>query len=379
MALADRLAPAPEPVGEMDVSPDGVEFKQVKSLVPLTTAGDWRHVFENFNLDPEKFDIVGDTVRYKAWQQSKRTESGDRDIITLYSCGARFKRKALTGDREVGKLVRRARSMKVTPEFSDGDAAFVFAVGDLQLGKVDGDGTEGIVRRFYSSLEAAVAEAGRHRGEFARVHLPWLGDCVEGHVSQGGRLATRQDLTLTEQIDLLENLMLDQVRAFAGLAPRVTVVSVPGNHDETTRQFATRGDDSHAVQALRSVTKAIRFNPGFDHVETHLPGPDELTVTLDVAGTRIVHAHGHQWRPGKHFDWWSGQAFGRHDAEQADVLLAGHLHHFTVDSSGARRFIRVPSFEAESTWWRHRTGEVGDPGGVTFLTAGGRVRGVSVT
>ena len=103
-----------------------------------------------------------------------------------------------------------------------------------------------------------------------------------------------------------------------------------------------------------------------------MPRTDELTVVLDVAGTRVAHAHGHQWKPGRHFDWWRGQAFNQTSAmHQAQLLVAGHLHHLHVDTDGPRTFIQPPAMESESTWWRHATGTTGAPGLVVGVTKSG--------
>src|ERR1700754_3407793 len=100
--------------------------------------------------------------------------------------------------------------------------------------------------------------------------------------------------------------MLHAVELFAPLAGRVSMAAVPGNHGEAVR-FAGRGvtryDDSHDTEALIAVHDAAQLNPAaFGHVEFYVPQTDELTVVVDFAGTIVAHAHGHQWRPGKHFD-----------------------------------------------------------------------------
>src|SRR5690606_23942632 len=66
------------------------KFENVRSEGPLT---DWSHVFHKFGLSHHEFVIIDDTVTMKAWEQSKRLENGDRDTVTLYSYGARFRRK----------------------------------------------------------------------------------------------------------------------------------------------------------------------------------------------------------------------------------------------------------------------------------------------
>ena len=46
---------------------------------------DWSPILRSFGLDPNIFMVVDDKVKMSKWQQSKRTESGDRDIVWLYS------------------------------------------------------------------------------------------------------------------------------------------------------------------------------------------------------------------------------------------------------------------------------------------------------
>lgn len=156
------------------------------------------------------------------------------------------------------------------------------------------------------------------------------------------------------------------------------MAAVPGNHGEAVRfngRGITRYDDSHDTEALVAVRDALALAPEvYGHVECFVPDSDELTVVVDCSGTVVAHAHGHQWRPGKHWEWWRGQAFNKQSAmHQADVLLAGHLHHEHVDTDGPRTFIQPPAMESESTWWRHAKGTTGAPGLVVAVTKDGSV------
>jgi hypothetical protein len=183
----------------------------------------------------------------------------------------------------------------------------------------------------------------------------------------------RTPLTLNEQIRLTRRVMLHALIVFAPLAEKVTMAAVPGNHGDAVRfmgKGVTRYDDSHDTESLIAVADAASLNPAaFGHVEFFVPETDELTVLVPVAGTLVAHAHGHHWRSGKHFDWWKGQAFNKASAmHQADLLVAGHLHHEHVDSDGWRTFIQPPAFESESTWWRHNTGTGGAPGLIVAIT-----------
>lgn len=259
----------------------------------------------------------------------------------------------------------------------DGEHGFLVLLGDMQFGKIDGDGAEGTLRRTIGCLDRAadLLETYRQRFDIGHVHVAWLGDHVEGFVSQGGANTWRTGLTLTEQIRLTRRVMLHAALTFAPLAGRLTMAAVPGNHGEAVRfggKGLTRYDDSHDTESLISVADALALDKEqFGHVEFYVPDNDELVVVLDVAGTTVAHAHGHQWRPGKHWDWWKGQAFGDR-LHGADLLVAGHLHHEFVDTDGPRTFIQVPSMESESTWWKHRTGASGAPGLIVAVTRGGQ-------
>lgn len=257
---------------------------------------------------------------------------------------------------------------------------YVVAVGDTQIGKAENPTDELIERLQALMLEAsAPAQAMTDLGmKLDHIHLPWLGDCIEGMNSQGGRLRWRTRLTITEQVRVLRRLMLWQIQLFAPLASRLTVVSVPGNHDEAnTRDMDTRTDDSWAVDALDQVSDALELAGGYEHVECYVPGPDERAVVLDVGGTLVAHSHGHEHAHNKHFQYWAGQAFGGQPVGQASLWLQGHGHHFHFQEDGSRKWLQVPAVESESVWWKHKTGTGGSPGIVTFQLHNNQISNLS--
>lgn len=272
-------------------------------------------------------------------------------------------------------VIRRHKPKAVRAE---GDKTFIVALGDMQFGKIDGDGVEGTLKRTIDCLDKAADTLAFYRKRFdiGHVHVAWLGDHIEGFVSQGGANVWRTPLGLDDQLTLARRTMLHALTTFADEADRVSMAAVPGNHGEPVRfagKGTTRYDDSHDTGTLLAVADAAALNPdAFGHVEFYVPSTDELTVSLDLSGTITAHAHGHKWRPGKHMEWWKGQAFNRQSAfHGAQLLLAGHLHHEFVDSDGDRTFIQPPAMESESTWWRHARGTTGAPGLIVAVTGQG--------
>src|SRR5690606_2698175 len=284
-----------------------------------------------------------------------------------------------TTHADIDALVKAAKQKrrKAAAKPPTGGAAFVVAIGDTQLGKVDGGGTEATIGRVLASTDAAVRRLKmlrKHGTGVGPVYLLWLGDCIEGRHSQGGALVWRTDLTTTEQVRVLRRLMVEQVKAFAPLAERVVLASVPGNHDEASRtagRMDTRYDDSWAVDAASAVGDALALAGGYEHVSVVVPARDELTITLDIGGTITTLAHGHQMRPGKAHQWWADQAHGMQDAGQSTLLLTGHLHHLAITRPGRKTHVQVPAMDGGSTWWRHRTGADSPAGVVTLLVSDG--------
>lgn len=266
----------------------------------------------------------------------------------------------------------------------DGDHGFLVDLGDMQFGKIDGDGVEGTLNRAieYIDMAADLLPVYRKRFDIGHIEIGWLGDHVEGFVSQGGANTWRTGLTLNEQIRLTRRVMLYALQVFADEAEQVSMVAVPGNHGETARfagKGVTRYDDSHDTESLIAVADAAALNPeAFGHVQFYVPQTDELTVVTDVAGTTVAYVHGHFWSPGKHFQWWQGQAFSNPELAAADLLLAGHLHHELVEREGKRLFVQVPSLEGESTWYRHSKGAPGCPGLVVAITKDGKTNPIEV-
>lgn len=251
----------------------------------------------------------------------------------------------------------------------DGEHGFLVLIGDMQFGKIDGDGPAGTVQRTIECINRAADKLEEYRlmYDIGHVHVAWLGDHIEGFVSQNGANTWRTQLTLNEQIRLTRRVMTHALKTFAPLADKVTMAAVPGNHGESVRfqgTGITRYDDSHDTESLIALADAVELAPGaYEHVQFFVPDTDELIVVVDVANTVIAHHHGHKWRPNKHFEWWGKQAFNRDSAMQmADVLVAGHLHHEHYEGEGDRTYWGINALESDSTWFRHTNGTGGSPG-----------------
>ena len=292
-----------------------------------------------------------------------------------------YKRKASNAPLIVpmDDLIKAVDEFELTPVWNPetGEWGIVVGIGDMQFGKMDGDGPEGTVLRTMDVIAKIAIAIHRLKEQYPIGHIfvVWLGDHVEGFVSQGGANVWRTQLTLNEQIRLTRRVMFKMLEAVAPLAPRITMGAVPGNHGEAQRfngKGITRYDDSHDTEALIAVAEAASLAPEkFGHVEFVVPDNDELTIVHEVANTVILAAHGHAHNHGKHFDWWKGQAFHNPMAYAASVLIEGHGHHEFIDTDGYKTYVQVPALESISMWWKHKTGTIGAPGAFIGLVKDG--------
>lgn len=380
--LADRLGEPPAPpenLGSVDLGPEGGEFRDIRSDAPIT---DWSDVFARFNLDPDVFEILGDTVRMSTWQQSKRTESGDRDVVNLYSYRARFRRKTVGAvtEADIRDAQERARKWKLprrTPGTGLGKpVAAVLNLSDMQLGKSEGGGVEATLDRLYDGLENFQRELVKWRKHNNVTELVIVnnGDPFEGIAGN----YTSQTHTVQGGLRAQMNLVLDVWSAYAReLFPqfeRGQFVSVLCNHTEFGRQGGSKNSitsdsDNGGAFLAETLQRILHATPGFDHVDFTIPH-DEMNVYTTAAGVPMGFNHGHKI-PGSDatgFEkWLNGQARGDQRAHEARIWVTAHRHNFQSWDLGSTFAFSCPSCDGGSKWLRDTTGRFSRSGIIAFL------------
>lgn len=258
---------------------------------------------------------------------------------------------------------------------------FWFITADQQFAKIDGDGLPGTLERFYDSIDKAITRWKKlGRGP---VQIAFLGDCIEGNVSGGGtRMGFRTSLTITEQVLLLTRVMSDTIDAFlkAG-ATSIDLNVVNGNHDQAQRHpIDTDASDGWATHAAIQLNDAMKKNPDrYNNVHVYIPGKDEDHIVRDIDGTIVVMLHGHQLpkRNGA-LEWLAKQAVNRTPAGNAQVVLHGHEHSFSIQSIRSAIAICAPTYEDRSVWYQQKHGALSKRGGLVLVTDAGEVSEMSI-
>lgn len=349
---------------EIDEAEGGFFISKPRKASEIPDAQD---LFQDFNLDPEAWQIV--SVKRSRWQRydGEFLESAKISIVPVGH-------SPVLNAVDVEKLLDEMRKWRPGKgaKKSHGPLGYVSAVGDSQYGKDAGDGTEGTIERVFHGLDESLIrykeliKLGRPIGT---VVLPQLGDCIEGSTSQHGKVLLRSDLSLTAQVRVGRRMLLAWIKAFAPLTEHLIIPTVPGNHDESHRFGITDPIDSWQVEVAAAVEDACRENPELDHVEFRYPSRDNGTLAINIHGQILGMAHGHQFKDAT--KWLSMQATGRTPVGDADVLLTAHYHHFISQQVGHRLHIQVPAMDGGSPWYRDRTGLDSPTGIVTFVMGDG--------
>jgi predicted phosphodiesterase len=346
----------------LDIGPEGGYFVSTPHI-----AGDLPdavEMFKDFDLDPSVWEVI--SVRKSRWQRY--------DGEWLEAARVSVKpAKGTIGDKDFDydEFIKEVSKWKPgKTETHTGPLYAIYAIGDTQYGKDAGGGTEATIQRVLKAIEESVTrhkellKLGRNIGT---VVLPQLGDCIEGSTSQNGKVLGRSDLGVSQQVRIGRRVLMAWIKAFAPLCEELIIPVVPGNHDETHRIMMTDPIDSWQIEVVSAVQDACAENPNLTHVRFYYPKPDNATLAIDLGGTIIGMAHGHQAKDmGK---WIAGQATGRTPVGSADILLTGHFHHFRADQVGPRLWIQVPAMDGGSAWFRDKSG-LESPTGIVSLVVG---------
>lgn len=351
----------------IDIDPaQGGEFRTLPRVVSQEAPGpepEEADLLAEFDLDPKVWEIT--SARKSLWQ------SAGGDWLEARKVSFRKRAKAtVTTAADVEAIMEpyifgRSWPAPIVPER---ERILMIPVGDLQLGKQEGGGTPATIDRFCRIIDDIASEI--HVGGLnTSLILPWLGDCIEGIVSQNSRMLTTLDISITEQVRVYRRLMMHQIGILAPLGIKVLIPVVPGNHDETTRVQQMPVNDSWAIEGASAVADWMSGRSEYSHVEFVFPEPGELGITIGVGPVEnqavLSFHHGHvAARPEGIIPWWKGQSHGRLPAGKADMLVTAHFHHLRVEHTGNdRTWLQIPALDGGSQWYQRKTGE-GSPAGI---------------
>ena len=347
-------------------------FQNVTSDKPLT---DWAHIFAKFDLAPDDFVIVDDTVSMSVWQQSKRLENGDRDVQNLYSYKARFRRKSAAH----GVSITEARNIlngwsPVTLKPVKGEPeALIVALADLQLGKGEGDGTTGTLRRLEDALAGTVEQIDSLRSKGVNLRtlmIANMGDHTEGTHGSYANQPYTVDMNLRDQLQTAIEVNLHWLKTLAPLFENIEYAATLCNHGTLSRAGGRENitDDADNATGLVSdlLAKICGMDTHLNKVKFNVPRSEFITTTT-IEGVNVPMSHGHKIS-GTEANWLAAQSQNLTQRRKfvPDVWLMAHKHHAQVTDYGPYTRIQATTVEPGSKYFEDLTGQYSRTGVTTF-------------
>ena len=346
-----------------------------------TPPQDWSHILWNLGLDPKAWEVdESQPVQVRSWDNHEKRLFYYRAVV-----------RPRTGhDRvDVEQLIREIKRRKPpAPKQPLEERALVVCLADWQAGKPDHGGYEALIGRLLhlkAAVPARVRELAKAGRPVSQIVVAGMGDLVEGCDGHYAQQTFGVELDRRQQIKLVRRMLVEMLADWAKLPARMVVLAVPGNHGENRKngRSYTTFDDSADLEVFEQAAEILQANPdAYQHVSFVIPSGD-MTVTLDVAGTIVTWAHGHQFGGSglplaKARNWWKGKMAAMHPAGDSSVICYAHWHHLQLLQDGPRTIMGCPSLDGGSRWFEEQGGPTTACGTLTFVCEGGGWRDLAV-
>ncbi len=328
-------------------------------------------ILRKFGHDPEKVSIVGvleetHWMMGGEWQHRYRfkTERRADDDLTI---------------KDLPLLYSEIQSKRVVPSADlrevEEDRALVVVWADIQVGKTGSrGGTPELIERVQEK-RAALLDYQDRNPRASKAFFLSVGDEVESFENTAQQAFTN-DLSFPDQLDLELTFELGMITDLASEYGDVTVAGCSSNHCRwrSGKNVLGAPKDDYGLYLKRQLEKALRLNQDYDGVKFLYPEEWDETMAVDVLGTSVGLAHGHQVnRPDGIEAWWTKQTFGAQAVASADILLTGHFHTFRAQPMGRslksgknRWWLQAPTLDNGSDWFRNLQGSDSDAGMLVF-------------
>mgnify|MGYP001813980706 CR=1 FL=1 len=347
---------------------------------------DWGPLLEHYGLNPEIYEIDGNTIQMTAWDGWGRENQGDDATSRVqYSFKAKIRLRNSAFDEDDTDLLamleevskKRKSRKKTQPK---GGNTFVVCLSDWQIGNADGGGVETQLDALAALPDLLTDELARLRKsgtDIDEIAIVGLGDLHENCEGFYRHQPYTVQANMRQQAKIVRRGVYNVVVAMAPLAPRVIVGAVGGNHGENRgsgNRYVTDKSDNTDVGVFEAVYDIFDYNTNdaYKHIDWRIP-EDELAITLELSGYYVSFTHGHIARMSGGamntlWKWWEKQALGRFypGVAAANVLVTGHFHHFNIKEQRDRTIFIAPSLTDVSDYFGDANGVSTSPGTLTF-------------
>ena len=360
-----------------EISGDRGTVTSEPTTIPPDRITSWDWLLERWHLDTSEYEVI-EPVNIRTWLGG----IGDGQTQEFYYYKASVRRRVhdtlRASHREIMERIGKLPPIKTGKPKGKYTLCAVFS--DPQIGKGDGDGTDGTILRYRDGTAkvAAALEGWRALGydidTLETLHPGDNHENVQGHYAMQGFTVDR---SMTEQQLEYVDLEIESTDTLAPLVKRMGKRYVRGNHGEVRTNGSkanTSFSDNYDSAAGEIVRRILKANPArYGHIAVQIPHGEDLSLTFRCQNDIIGLVHGHQGRTNaldahtRIVKWAATQAAGMRAFGDATIIVSGHYHHYSVKRPNARTFIQAPALDGGSVWFAETTGDESPPGVVTFL------------
>lgn len=354
------------------------------ALGEVPSSEDWSDLLRHYGLDPERHEVVEDTVRFTAWDGWHRPPEGGPAISKVqYAFKATIRLRNNAESPALEELYLETKKLpKVRKRGRKGENTEIILLSDWQTGYGGADGVEGLVKELAilpDKVAERIATARENYGSGGAV-IAGMGDLYEQCANFYSYQSWEVELDHREQGKVVRRAIRDIVYAAAQETPELTVIAVGGNHGEQrtggTNRRTTGRNDNDDVAVVESVAEIVEASGKFPNVAFRLP-TDKLAISLPVSGQIVGFTHGHLAKYksagaiATMWDWWTSQAMGRYFPGIADstILNSGHWHHSNMKEQDGRALFIAPSLVRASDYFGEEKGVITRPGTMVYTVA----------
>lgn len=333
-------------------------------------------ILRKFGHDPEKVKIIG-TLEETHWMMGGEWQH-------RYKFQTQRKGDGIDGDEDLTiedlpLLYNQVMSKSVRDGVRQDPGGFkkratVVVWADIQVGKVGSrGGTPELIERI--KQKRAALKTYMQENYATEAFFLSVGDEVESFENTPQQAFTN-DLSFPDQLDLELTFEMEMLSDITDAYGKVTVAGCSSNHCRWRAGKNALGapKDDYGLFIKKQLEKFLGMNEKFEDVSFQYPEDWDETMAVDVVGTKIGLAHGHQVNnPNNVEAWWTKQAFGAQATAEADILLTGHFHTFRAQPMGRslksgknRWWIQAPTLDNGSDWFRNLQGSDSDDGLLVF-------------
>ena len=341
---------------------------------------DWSHILWNLGLDPKDWQVdETQPVQVRSWDNHEKRLFYYRAVV----------RPRSGQENDLSDLIREIkRRAPRAPKEPLEERGLVVLLSDWQAGKADHGGYEALIERLLllqKAVPARLRSLARQGRPVSHLYVIGLGDMVEGCGDHYAQQTYSVELDRRQQVKLVRRMLVAMLAEWSRLPAKVVVGCVPGNHGENRRagKSYTTFEDNADLEVFEQAQEVLAANSeAYGHVRWVIPDGD-MTITLDVCGTVVSFAHGHQFTGSglplnKAKQWWQSKMAAMHPVGDASIVCYGHWHHLQLLVDGPRTIMGAPSLDGGSRWFEERGGPTTQSGTLTFVCENGAWRDLQV-